>query len=61
MLMFISMWWLFILQIKTCGAMVKELNFIVKVKGFCCHICNLGLLRFVVKVINLAYSRFVLV
>jgi hypothetical protein len=27
MLMLIALWWLFILQIKTCGAMVKDLNF----------------------------------
>jgi hypothetical protein len=44
--MFIALRWLIMLQIKSCGVMVKDLNIQSEGEGTSLHTCNLGLLKF---------------
>jgi hypothetical protein len=46
MLMFTTLRWLIMLQIISCGVMVKDLNLQSEVRGSNPHTCNLGLLKF---------------
>jgi len=43
---FIALKWLIMLQIKSCGVMVKDLNLQSGGEGLSPDTCNLGLLKF---------------